>query len=100
MPTEARKLLRESAKLFRRYEESHRAKNTVDSQQKALVNAEMAGRIENYLTKTATVAVGEVREMWVVPRSSEFKVELVSNAHGEKLAIGTVVYAEVPNTGD
>lgn len=100
MPTASRKLLEAAAAaLFRRYEESHRAKNTVDGQRKAMVNADIATRIEEHLTKTTVIEVGEVKEKWVVPHTTEFKVELASNAEGEKLAVGTKVYAEVPTWG-
>ncbi len=44
--TQSVELLKEAAALFRKYEALHLAKGTNDSYEKAIVNAEMAGRIE------------------------------------------------------
>jgi hypothetical protein len=62
--TVLRKALYEAIRKFQQYETLHRAKGTGDSNAKAEVNAELAGRFKAILAGTAHVADGGAAHAW------------------------------------
>lgn len=90
-------LLAEAANKFRSYEAQHRAKNTAESLAKAEVNAEIAGRIEDFVRSTASTSVAAHRaratsaqaetEFTPIPSGSEVWVRnrLLSDHHSPNI---------------